>query len=124
MNIEAYSTPITPAPTTTIVSGISSMWRIPSESRTVRSLNATPSGWVGREPGARTNRSAPMRRSPSSETTFSSLGPAKEAMPSTTVTWLRMSWSRTTLRSVSMTCSMRDRRSPKVRSAFTRKAWP
>ncbi len=90
----------------------------------VFSLNATPSGRLGREPGARITRSAVTTRSPSGEATLSSPGAAKAAVPSTRVTWLRMIWSRTTLRSRSITCSMRRRRSSKVRSAFTRKAWP
>ena len=38
-NIEAYSMPITPAPTTTIVVGMRSSCRMPSESRIVRSSN-------------------------------------------------------------------------------------
>ena len=52
-NIDAYSTPITPAPTTVIVRGTrcSSLSR-PSESMTVRSSNSTDAGRAGRVPPA------------------------------------------------------------------------
>jgi hypothetical protein len=44
-NIDAYSMPMTPAPTTTMVSGTRSSARIPSESTTRSSSNST---WAGR----------------------------------------------------------------------------
>ena len=43
-NIDAYSTPITPAPTTTIDVGIDLRSRMPSESSTRCSSNSTPFG--------------------------------------------------------------------------------
>ena len=49
-NIDAYSIPITPAPTTTPEAGISSSLSRPSESRIVRSSNATAGGRAGRVP--------------------------------------------------------------------------
>jgi hypothetical protein len=55
-NIEAYSIPITPAPTTTIDDGIRSICRIWSESTMVRPSNATDSGRAGLVPTARTMR--------------------------------------------------------------------
>ena len=53
-NIEAYSTPITPAPTTTIEPGIVSNCRMPSESTIRRSSNSTSGGRAGAVPGAST----------------------------------------------------------------------
>ena len=46
-NIDAYSMPITPAPTTTSEGGIWSSSRMPSESSIVRSSNATVVGRAG-----------------------------------------------------------------------------
>src|SRR5258708_4536450 len=46
-NIEAYSMPITPAPTTTIERGTRSRWMIPSEAMIVLSSNATLAGRPG-----------------------------------------------------------------------------
>ena len=69
-NIEAYSMPITPAPTTRSASGIFSRCRIPSESSTVRSLNSTLVGRAGRVPTAITIFSAvTWRLAPSSPET-------------------------------------------------------
>ena len=53
-NIDAYSTPITPAPTTTIDAGIDWRSRMPSESSTRCSSNSTPSGRAGLVPVAMT----------------------------------------------------------------------
>jgi hypothetical protein len=53
-NIDAYSTPITPAPTTTIDVGIDLRSRMPSESSTRCSSNCTPSGRAGLVPVAMT----------------------------------------------------------------------
>ena len=58
-NIDAYSTPITPAPTTVIERG--TRWSIrsrPSESMIVRSSKATVPGRAGLVPTAMTMRSA------------------------------------------------------------------
>ncbi len=58
-NIEAYSTPMTPAPTTVIVRGTaSSRRRMPSESMTRPSSKSTPFGRAGRVPTASTMLSA------------------------------------------------------------------
>src|SRR5580765_6578749 len=46
-SIDAYSIPITPAPTTTSDAGIRFIPRSPSESITVTSSNSTPAGRVG-----------------------------------------------------------------------------
>ncbi len=61
-NIDAYSTPITPAPTIVIVRGtrLSSL-SSPSESMIVRSSNATESGRAGRVPAAITIRAGADR---------------------------------------------------------------
>ncbi len=58
-NIDAYSTPITPAPMTAIVRG-RRFWRrsMPSESTTVRSSNSTSGGRCGTVPTATTMFSA------------------------------------------------------------------
>ena len=53
-NIEAYSMPITPAPTTTIEAGSVLRSRIPSESSTRSSSNSTPDGRAGLVPVAMT----------------------------------------------------------------------
>ncbi len=57
-NIDAYSTPMTPAPTTIIVRGRSLRPRMPSESRIVSPSTATPGGAAGRVPVAITILSA------------------------------------------------------------------
>ena len=51
-NIEAYSMPMTPAPTTTIVRGTSAMCRMPSESTTRFSSKSIDAGRAGRVPTA------------------------------------------------------------------------
>ena len=51
-NMEAYSMPITPAPTTTIVAGSDFRSRMPSESSTRSSSNSTPVGRAGLVPVA------------------------------------------------------------------------
>ncbi len=51
-NIDAYSMPITPAPTTTIEAGIALRSRMPSESSTRSSSNSTPAGRAGLVPVA------------------------------------------------------------------------
>ncbi len=53
-NIDAYSIPITPAPTTTIEAGSDLRSRIPSESRTLSSSNSTSDGRAGLVPVAMT----------------------------------------------------------------------
>ena len=73
-NIDAYSTPITPAPTTVIVRGTRlSSFSSPSESMIVRSSNSTDAGRAGRVPTAITIRSARIGSSePSMRTVWSS----------------------------------------------------
>ena len=56
-NIDAYSMPITPAPTTTIDVGSDFRSRIPSESSTRSSSNSTPAGRAGLVPVAITMNS-------------------------------------------------------------------
>ena len=51
-NIEAYSMPITPAPTTTMLRGTACRLMTPSESTIVRSSKSTLSGRAGRVPAA------------------------------------------------------------------------
>ena len=53
-NIDAYSMPMTPAPTTTIDAGSDLRSRMPSESSTRRSSNSTPDGRTGLVPVAMT----------------------------------------------------------------------
>ena len=62
-NMEAYSMPITPPPTTTSARGRCGSFRMPSESSTVESSNSTVFGRFGRVPTAITMLSAVMRRS-------------------------------------------------------------
>ena len=57
-NMEAYSMPMTPAPTTTIERGTCSRWMIPSESMIVLSSKATLAGRAGIVPVAMTMLSA------------------------------------------------------------------
>jgi hypothetical protein len=51
-NIDAYSIPVTPAPTTTSEAGMNFRLRIPSESSTRCSSNSTPGGRAGLVPVA------------------------------------------------------------------------
>ena len=57
-NIDAYSMPITPAPTTTIVPGTLCRSRMPSESTTLTSSNSMFAGRAGSVPGASTTFAA------------------------------------------------------------------
>ena len=59
-NIDAYSMPMTPAPTTTIDDGTLSMPRIWSESTMVSPSNSTVAGRAGLVPTAMTILSAPI----------------------------------------------------------------
>ena len=91
-NIDAYSMPITPAPTTTSVCGICLRLRMPSESRIDSSSNSMLGGRTGRLPVAITMRSASTtwRRPSAAVITTVSLS-TKLATPSKTVTRLRPS---------------------------------
>jgi hypothetical protein len=120
-NIDAYSMPITPAPTTTMVGGTWSRSRIWSESTTVRPSKSTVVGRAGLVPTATTNLSAVTRRSvPSSAVTTTAFGSAKRAVPMIICTWLRASWLRITSISRPITCWVRAVRSPTVISSFNR----
>ena len=79
--IDAYSAPITPAPTTVIVRGRRSSLSIPSESITVRSSKETSVGRAGTVPTAITMRSAVQALAPSSPCTVTEWGPEKDAKP-------------------------------------------
>ena len=59
--MDAYSRPITPAPTTVSVRGMRRSSRMPSESSTVAPSKSTPAGRAGRVPTAITIRSACTR---------------------------------------------------------------
>ena len=106
-NIDAYSTPITPAPTTVIERGTRrSRRRSPSESMIVRSSKATVSGRAGRVPTAITIRSARITSSePSISTVWSS---SKRASPGSQPTMLRRNCSRTTAVSAAITRAVRS----------------
>ncbi len=91
-NMEAYSMPITPAPTTTIESGTRSSRIMPSESITVRSSNSTLSGRAGRVPVAMMILSAvTLLPLPYSSTTSMVCGSRNLPEPTSVVTWLRES---------------------------------
>ena len=120
-NIEAYSIPITPAPTTTIDRGTRSRWMIPSESMIVLSSKSTLDGLAGIVPVAMTILSAltlRVRAPPSATST--SLGPMNWAVPGMMVTRLRTSWLRTVSFSRVTTWLVRAVRSEMVISSFTR----
>ncbi len=87
-NIDAYSTPITPAPTTVMERGTRRSIRSrPSESMIVRSSKATLAGRAGSVPTAMTIRSARIGSSePSILTVWSS---SKQAPPGSQPTMLR-----------------------------------
>ena len=121
-NIEAYSMPITPAPTTTMLAGICSIARMPSESTTRRSSNSTCGGRAGRVPVATTILAAVTvwcspRRSPTTSTACSS---TNRAAPPSRSTRLRCSCARITSSSRPMTKLVRASRSWTVMSCLTR----
>src|SRR3569833_1959912 len=86
-NIEAYSMPITPAPTTTMVCGRCSRLMMPSESMMVDSSNSTVSGRAGCVPVAMMILSAvkPVSRPVSGSSTSMVCGSVKRAVPSRSV---------------------------------------
>ncbi len=106
-NIDAYSTPITPPPTTTSARGrvrsdtMSSLVKI-SDPSVVH-----PGGTRARVPVAMRTWSAVMRRSPERPSTSSVCASTKLAEPLISVTSLRRSWSRITRPSSDITCSTR-----------------
>jgi hypothetical protein len=120
-NIEAYSMPITPAPTTIIVLGIRSSPRMLSESMIVCSSKSTVSGRAGLVPVAITIFSAVTFRScPVPSVTWIVCGSRNRPMPGSSATPLRESWLRITSTSRPTTCEVRAFRSPIVMSSLTR----
>ena len=84
-NIDAYSIPITPAPTTTREFGSQSSETMSSESSTVRPSKATVEGRAGRVPVAITILAAVMRRSmPDTLSTEIECGSRKRPWPAST----------------------------------------
>jgi hypothetical protein len=120
-NMDAYSMPITPAPTTTSDDGIQSRLRMSSESRIVRPSNSTLEGRAGRVPTAITILEAEtVRSSPLPPCTATLWGSTKRALPSIIAMWFRPSWFRTTSTSALITCSVRQNRSWLDMSCLTR----
>ena len=121
-NIDAYSMPITPAPTTTMEFGTCSSRRTLSESSTRASSNSTCDGRAGLVPVARTIFSAvTVLWSPRAvPCTLTVCGSSKCAVPPRISMWLRSSWCRMTSTSRPTTCWVRASRSPIVISALTR----
>jgi hypothetical protein len=120
-NIEAYSIPITPAPTTTIDRGMARSERIPSESMIRSSSKSTLAGRAGWVPVAITILAPVTRRSLSpSPATVTVCGSRNRAVPGIRSTPLRNSWLRTTSVSRPITCWVRPSRSMTVMSSLTR----
>lgn len=121
-NIEAYSMPITPAPTTTRDPGIRCIRSTASESSTWASSNSTSGGRAGRVPVAITNFSAvTVLCSPrASPCTVTVCGSSNRVVPAKRSTWLRNSWLRITSISRPTTWRVRASRSAIVISDLTR----
>ncbi len=122
-NIEAYSMPITPAPTTTIVCGTASRFSTPSESTTRLPSNAISGGRAGRVPTPMTIFSAVTFCPDSSFSltrTSSVCGSTKRAVPLISRTRLRASWLRITSVSRPITYWVRASRSWTVMSSLSR----
>ncbi len=121
-NIEAYSMPITPAPTTTIELGTCWICSTLSESSTRSLSNSTCDGRAGFVPVAMTMFSAvTVWWSPRAEPcTLTVCWSSKLAVPPRMSTWLRSSWLRMISTSRPTTCWVRASRSPMVISDFTR----
>ena len=121
-NIDAYSIPMIPAPTTTIEFGTFSSASTPSESRTVLPSNCTVFGRCGLLPVAMTTKRALnwVRRMPSSSRTPTVCSSRNEPVPLRMSTWLRSSCARITSCSRPITCCVRANRSSIVMSDFTR----
>ena len=120
--IDAYSTPMTPAPTTTSESGTVSKVRIWSESRTLTPSKSTWSGRAGVVPVAMTTLSAVrVRCDPEPSMSIESVcGSRKLAAPAISSMWLRISCDRMTSVSRPITCCSRASRSEMVMSSLTR----
>ena len=120
-NIDAYSIPITPAPTTTIDDGTLSMPRIWSESTIVSPSNSTELGRAGRVPTAMMILSAlTFSRLSRPLSTSSTCGSTNRPVPGISATRLRDSWLRMTSISCAITCWVRVVRSATVISSFSR----
>ena len=121
-NIDAYSMPITPAPTTTMLRGTACRLITPSESTMVRSSKSTLSGRAGRVPAAMMILSEVILFSrpplpPSIQIEFAS---ANRPVPVIMVIRLRDSWLRITSVCRAITCWVRAARSLTVISSLTR----
>ena len=121
-NIEAYSTPITPAPTTAIVLGNSFIRTMPSESMIVHPSTRMFGGSAGRVPTAIRMFRAVRVRDPYWVSTKRLCGPSNVALPRIMFTSLRCIWSVCTRVSTWMTSPTRCRRSDAV--GLTRGANP
>jgi hypothetical protein len=121
-NIEAYSTPMTPAPTTTMESGTFSSESTWSESSTREPSNSTCEGRAGVVPVAMMILSAVRVRNTCepSMSTERVCGSANDAMPGISSTWLRLSWALITSVSRPTTYCSRVSRSLMVMSSLTR----
>jgi hypothetical protein len=108
-NIDAYSTPITPAPTTTMLRG-SRWWRCrsPSESMIVSSSKCTPFGRAGLVPQAMTMLAAVISFLPSSSVMQMVCSSTNEPSPNSSPTRLRRNCSRTTCASAPTTRAVRS----------------
>jgi hypothetical protein len=119
-NMDAYSMPITPAPTTIIDCGTRSRARMPSESMIVLPSNSTVGGRAGSVPVAITILSAVTVSSrPEPSTTSTVCSSTKCPMPGSMATWLRVSWLRITSTSRPITWLVRASRSATVMSSLT-----
>ena len=120
-NSEAYSIPMTPAPTTTMLRGTACRLMTPSESTMVRSSKSTLSGRAGRVPAATTALSKLIRVSrPEPASTQTEWASANRPVPVISATLLRASWSRITSVWRVITCWVRAARSATVMSSLTR----
>jgi hypothetical protein len=106
-NIDAYSTPITPAPTTVIVRGTRcASLSSPSESMIVLSSNSTVAGRAGRVPQARTI--LPAFTGSSLPSIWTVLASTKVAAPCSRPTRLRRNCSRVICVSAATTAAARS----------------
>jgi hypothetical protein len=90
-NIDAYSMPMMPPPTTTMVRGSRSSSRTWSDRISVLESALTPAGSAGLVPTAMSTWAARIVRRPSSDTTLSECGSTNEAVPRMSSTSLRHS---------------------------------
>ena len=107
-NIDAYSTPITPAPTTARLRGSFFIRMTSSLVMTTSPSAGTPGGAAGRVPTAMRMRARAHRPGCPSPTICRRCGSTNEASPWSRVTSLRCSWSSMTARSRATTSSTRD----------------